>query len=184
MSCPTCDGQLTFRYRYEKDSRLGFYIAEGYQFCPKCSHKRLLTRTTETGEILFASRIPSIDYEYWLVPGRRSVPEGSSIVEILQKDVETAPGICLVADDDRRYTALNRKAAEALGVAREDIVGRRIDEFFVIASDIAVTTAWDEFIPASVQLGICELISTGARFRYRARANFLPGLHISWLRPF
>lgn len=183
MRCPNCGNGLDFRYRYERDAPAGDYIAEGYQFCSKCSYKRLLSRTAESGEILFATTIPSNESDYvWFSAIRSATAEGSA-TEVLQYIVETAPDICLVADNERRYVEVNRKAVETLGVARGDMIGRRIDEFFVIAPDISVSTAWDEFGASSFQLGVCEWSATGARFRYRAWADFLPGLHLSWLRP-
>jgi PAS domain-containing protein len=51
-----------------------------------------------------------------------------------------------VADIHRRYVDVNRAATEALGVEREAIIGQRIDDFFAIAPDIAVPTAWGAFV--------------------------------------
>jgi PAS domain-containing protein len=105
---------------------------------------------------------------------------GASSISQLLEDV---PHICLLADDDRRYVDVNQAATKALQLTRNEIIGHRIDDFFAIASDIPVSEAWHEFVSASDQFGTCELLSTGARFQYRARINVLPGRHVSLLRP-
>jgi PAS domain-containing protein len=105
--------------------------------------------------------------------------DSSSIFEL----VETVPDSCLLADDYRRYVGVNHAATEALKLTREEIISHRIDDLFAVAPDISVAAAWQEFVSASDQFGICELLSTGARFQYRARNNILPGLHVSLLRP-
>ena len=171
-------------YSDVKDSEAGMYIAEWYESCPNCVYKRLISRTTDSGQVLFASVAPTDrhdDIEHLIDLGRKH--RNSSIGDLLRAIVESAPYICLIADDDRRYAGVNHAATDAIALAREQIIGRRIDDFFAIAPDISVACAWQAFVNADDQFGTCELLSTGAKFAYRARANFLPGLHISLLRP-
>ena len=54
--------------------------------------------------------------------------EGGS--RVLLEAANAALDVILIADDERRYVDLNRAASEALGLPREAIIGRRIEEFF------------------------------------------------------
>jgi PAS domain-containing protein len=103
---------------------------------------------------------------------------------ILAKAAVAALDVILVADDDRRFVAVNEAAADLLGLPRSKIVGRRIEEFFSEARGEAIPAAWDSFLSEGLQCGICELKGPGRRrrFEYRAKANFAPGLHLSVLR--
>jgi len=91
--------------------------------------------------------------------------------------------VILVADDNRRYVDVNEAAAQVLGLPREEIIGRCVDDFFGQARGESVPEAWEAFIGDGVQAGICELIAPPRRrFAYRAKANFAPGFHLSILR--
>jgi PAS domain-containing protein len=183
LLCPNCAHALDFHFRDQPHSEGRQYIAERFELCPKCEYKRLLSRVTESGQILYGStNLTRILDDFEPLFDLGSKLGTSSMRELIQLAVETAPHICLIADDDRRYVDVNRAATEALGVEREGIIGQRIDEFFAIAPDLLVPTAWDDFVSSKDQFGVCELLSTGVKFEYRARANFLPGLHISLLR--
>lgn len=102
---------------------------------------------------------------------------------VLEKAVAASIDVILVADDDRRFVELNQAAVDLLGLPRNQIVGRRIEEFFREARAQTVPEAWASFISDGVQRGTCELISGNKRlrFEYRAKANFVPGLHVSVL---
>ncbi|HEY1759161.1 MAG TPA: PAS domain-containing protein [Bryobacteraceae bacterium] len=103
---------------------------------------------------------------------------------ILAEAAEAALDVILVVDNDRRYVDVNEAAAELLGLPRSEVIGRRIEEFFIQAKGIAIPEAWARFISEGTQSGICELIAPGRprRFEYRAKADFAPGLHLSILR--
>lgn len=90
--------------------------------------------------------------------------------------------LILVVDDQRRFVEVNQAAVDVFGLPRGEIVGRRIDEFFSEARGEAVPDAWARFVADGIQTGVCELIRNRRRFDYRARANFVPGLHVSVLR--
>lgn len=108
----------------------------------------------------------------------------SSPGNILEKAALAAIDIILIADNDRRYVDVNDAGAELLGLPRDEIVGRQIDEFFSEAGGEAIPAAWESFVSEGVQAGICELRGSARRrkFDYRAKANFAPGLHLSVLR--
>ena len=102
---------------------------------------------------------------------------------VLEKAAMAAIDIILVADDDRQFVEVNEAAADAFGLSRSEIIGRRIDEFFATAGGKRIPAAWNDFIAAGAQSGICEMNAPGRRkFEYQARANFAPGLHLSVLR--
>jgi PAS domain-containing protein len=118
-------------------------------------------------------RLPRV-YRY-----TRSV-RGNCLIDAM----DSAADVILIADDERRYVDFNRAAVEALDLPREEIVGRRIEDFFSMVQCDSVPTAWAGFIAEGEQGGLCEL-RVGARrrlFEYRAKANFRRGLHLSILR--
>jgi PAS domain-containing protein len=103
---------------------------------------------------------------------------------ILGKAAAAAIDVILVADDDRCFVDVNEAAAEILGLPRNEIAGRRIDDFFSEARGEPIPSSWKSFLSEGVQSGICELKAPGGprRFEYRAKANFAAGLHLSVLR--
>lgn len=103
---------------------------------------------------------------------------------VLEGAADAALDLILVADDARRLVDFNRAAAATFGLPRDEVVGRRIEDFFSEAQGEPVSTAWSAFVAEGVQSGVCELVlgNHRRRFEYRARANFAPGLHLSVLR--
>jgi PAS domain S-box-containing protein len=98
---------------------------------------------------------------------------------------DTALDAIFITDDDRRYVDVNPAACEYLGVAKRDLLGRRIDDFVpphkraTIEEDQAaylaggpVVTEWE-----SLRSDGAVLIAEAS-----ARPNFMPGLHIAFLR--
>jgi PAS domain-containing protein len=104
--------------------------------------------------------------------------------QVLGQAAAAALDAILVADDHRRFVDVNEAAASILGLPRNEIVGRSIDEFFSLSPDEPIPAAWDRFVAEGVQCGLCELKTPGRRrrFEYRAKANFASGLHLSVLR--
>ena len=100
---------------------------------------------------------------------------------ILAMAALSALDLILVANDDGRYVDVNDAAAAVMGLSRQEIVGRRVEEFF---PEVRREAVWAAFIAAGVHSGICELTVGGTmrKFEYRARANFSPGLHLGILR--
>lgn len=98
---------------------------------------------------------------------------------------EHALDAVLVVDDDRRYMEANPAACELVGLPRECIVGRRVEEFFEVVEDRSVPDAWAAFRRQGTQTGVCRVRRPDSSLRYagfRAKANFAPGLHLSILR--
>lgn len=115
---------------------------------------------------------------------KRGPDDSAASTSILEKAAICALDLILVADDERRFVDVNAAAAEVLGLPRNEIAGRLIEDFFAEARGQTIPDAWEDFVANGVQCGICELKTPGKRrlFDYRAKANFASGLHLSVLR--
>ena len=127
---------------------------------------------------------PEVLQRTWLetsAPPTRS--SGRRRERVLEAAADAAQDVILIADDERRFVDLNQAAVEALGLRRDEIIGRPIEDFFSEAQGQAVPDAWSSFAVEGEQRGICELKSGSQKtFEYRAKANFRRGLHVSILR--
>jgi PAS domain S-box-containing protein len=90
----------------------------------------------------------------------------------------------LIADDDRNWLQGNGAAAELLGLDPEEIAGRRLDEF--AGGDPEVTdSTWQQFLADGEMKGEFDIRRADGEIRhveFSARANFMPGRHLSILR--
>lgn len=103
---------------------------------------------------------------------------------ILHAIFQHAHDAILIADDARRYVDANPAAAALLGLSREQVVGRKIDDFVAVES-ARVAQMWSSFLASGDQRGRIEIRrSDGTRtlVDFRARASILPGRHLSVLR--
>lgn len=92
----------------------------------------------------------------------------------------------LLADDDRVYRNANQAACEVLSVEREEIVGKRIDEFTDPALLDQVPALYQAFLEAGSLSGNFTMLDGNGNpveFSYSASANVMPGLHLSILIP-
>jgi PAS domain S-box-containing protein len=118
--------------------------------------------------------------KYWNSVSNEAKNRGS---RVLLEAANAAPDVILIADDERRYVDLNRAASEALGLPREAIIGRRIEEFFSEPGGEPIPATWSRLLADGEQFGVRQLRhGSAATFEYRAKANFVPGLHVSILR--
>jgi PAS domain-containing protein len=103
---------------------------------------------------------------------------------VLGKAAMAAVDLILVADDNRQFVEVNEAAAEAFGLSRSNVVGRRIEEFIEMSTGETIPAAWINFVAEGVLCGICTIKVPGRhrRFEFRSKANFEPGLHLSILR--
>jgi PAS domain-containing protein len=116
----------------------------------------------------------------WSDPSAIGFPPGDP----LKAAAMAAPDLITVTDDQRRFVDLNDAAVAAFQLPRNEIIGRKIEDFFLAVRGLTMPEAWAGFLAEGVQSGICELIAPGVprRFEYRAKANFAPGLHLAVLR--
>jgi PAS domain S-box-containing protein len=111
---------------------------------------------------------------------RHAIGSGS----VLERAALAAVDVILVVNVDRQFVEVNDAAADAFGLSRSEIVGRRIDEFFTTAGRQEIPGTSDDFVAEGAQNGICEINARGRqrRFEFRSKPNFAPGLHLSVLR--
>jgi PAS domain-containing protein len=103
---------------------------------------------------------------------------------VLLEAAERACDIILVADDNGKYVDVNQAASDAFRLPKAAIIGQNVGAFFLFADGRPVPLAWSQFMAAGEQSGTCRLRKQEeVVFEYRARANFVPGLHVSILRP-
>lgn len=90
----------------------------------------------------------------------------------------------LIADDERRYVAVNAAACALFERTREELLALRIDDLMPSLPGVDVADMWRRFLAEGYQHGEFELPSPKGRLvvDYRARAHILPGLHMSVLR--
>jgi len=131
------------------------------------------------------------------LPSRDSAPhENNGLVSLRETNGNRASAIAhasfeqaldamLVVDTERVYTDANPAACALLGLERSEVVGRRIDDFMPPEVLPSISAAWEDFLKTGEQSGEYELVvADGSRRRieFRAKANVLPGLHLSVLR--
>jgi PAS domain S-box-containing protein len=91
----------------------------------------------------------------------------------------------LIADDAGNYLDANPAAAEVIGVPRDGILGRNVLDFSPPEYREAVRESWQQFLRDGEQEGEFPFFrpdGTTRYLEYKARANFLPGRHLSVLR--
>jgi PAS domain S-box-containing protein len=91
----------------------------------------------------------------------------------------------LVADDDGVYVAANAAACELLKAPESSILGRTIADFTLPQKHSDSREGWRQFLKAGQVSGEIELrCADGSQIivEYQAKANFIPGQHLSVLR--
>jgi two-component system, cell cycle sensor histidine kinase and response regulator CckA len=89
----------------------------------------------------------------------------------------------LIVDDEGRYVDVNPAACGLFGVGREQLIGRCIAEFADYGVD--VHGAWSAFRATGHRVGALRLVRPDGQTReteFAARADFLPGFHLSIMR--
>ena len=98
---------------------------------------------------------------------------------------DTALDAIFITDDDRRYVDVNPAACEYLGVARSDLIGRRIDDFLPAHRLATIDEDWAAYLAGGPLLQEWETLHADGSIRTAeasANPNFVPGLHIAFLR--
>ena len=148
---------------------LGIYLRQPADF--SLGQARLLTRV---------ARLLAAVVDRGRVTARLDASEGK-----LAAIFDSALDAILVADDRRVLIEANPAACRLYGRRREDIVGQTIEAFTPGADAVQAQIAWDAFLVEGEQSGIFRVLRPDGVTRiadYRARAHFLPGLHLSVLR--
>jgi PAS domain S-box-containing protein len=91
----------------------------------------------------------------------------------------------IVVDDERRCVDANAAACTLFGVPRDELLGRRIDEFAPVPPPSFLPEAWRAFLERGYDAGEFPLTRPNGMHslvEYRARASVVPGKHVSVLR--
>jgi PAS domain S-box-containing protein len=126
------------------------------------------------------SAIPSPRPSSWLLEN------GPKELELLLRAIVCQPAASiLIADNDRLYLEASAGAGKLLGVAREKIIGRRMDDFAESASKPKLSELWRAFLSNGRHEGTLHLEGPDGRVRpieFVARTNVLPVRHVVALR--
>jgi DNA-binding CsgD family transcriptional regulator len=90
----------------------------------------------------------------------------------------------VIADDDRRYVAVNHAACLLLRLSEADALRLRVDDLTPSESRAEMGAMWEVFLAGGTQRGTFEmLMPDGPRLtiEYSATANIEPGRHLSIL---
>ncbi len=143
-----------------------------------------IVRTVASKAGLDSTVTPDVLQRTWLETSSPTTSfSGRRRERILEAAADAAMDVILIVDDERRFVDLNHAATDVLGLRREEIIGRRIEDFFSEAQGRPVPAAWSTFVVEGEQRGVCRLRSRSRKtFEYRAKAHFRRGLHLSILR--
>jgi formate hydrogenlyase transcriptional activator len=114
------------------------------------------------------------------------VEHGPRELELLFRAVVFQPSTpILLADNDRNSREASVGASRLLGVPREQIIGRRLDDFAEPSFKPVIAERWNAFLDQGEQEGILPLVGPdgGARqVEYIAKGNVLPARNLVVLR--
>jgi formate hydrogenlyase transcriptional activator len=114
------------------------------------------------------------------------VENGPRELELLFRAIVFHPSApILLADDDRQYRDASVGASKLLGLPREEIIGRSLDDFAEPGSKGLVSERWRAFLLDGEQEGTLQLVGPDGAPReveYIAKGNVLPVRHLVVLR--
>ena len=90
----------------------------------------------------------------------------------------------LVANNEARYVAVNEAASSLLGRSRDQLLGCHLSDIVAPGRNVDVRAQWQAFLREGTQTGSFELTLPNGQMRridFHAQANFVPGLHCSFL---
>jgi len=111
---------------------------------------------------------------------------GPKELELLFRTVVFCPSVpILIADDDRRYQEASIGAGKLLGLPRQKIIGRSLDDFAAPGIKQLIAERWQAFLEEGEQAGALQLLNSDGTPRdvaYTAKRNVLPGRHLLLLQ--
>jgi PAS domain S-box-containing protein len=114
------------------------------------------------------------------------VENGPKELELLFRAIIYHPSApILIADNDGNYRDASTGAGKLLGLPREKIIGRQIDDFAQPSFKPKVSQLWRAFLSQGEQEGILRLVGpdgTPREVEYTAKGNVLPVRHVLVLR--
>jgi len=110
------------------------------------------------------------------------VENGPRELELLLRAILYHPSEpILIADDDRHYLDASSGAGKLLGLSRNKIIGRRIDDFAEPGFRPQIEQLWQAFLEQGEQEGTFRLVGPDGSVReveYTAKRNVLPVRHL------
>lgn len=111
---------------------------------------------------------------------------GPKELELLFRAIVYHPSApILITDNDRHYRDASSGAGKLLGLPREEIIGRSLDDFVEPSFKPQVSGLWQEFLERGEQKGTLCLLGPDGNPReveYTAKGNVLPVRHLLVLR--
>lgn len=101
--------------------------------------------------------------------------------DFLQAAFDALPSAIVVFDGQQRYTHANAQASHIMGAPVGQIVGRRVGEFTSKENQGSVDRMLNDLSTRGESSGVHHLGGPSGKdrvVRYRARSEFLPGMHI------
>ena len=98
---------------------------------------------------------------------------------------DTALDAIFITDDDRRYVDVNPAGCDLIGVSKRDLIGQRVDAFLPPERLDHVLETWAQYIaggPVREEWETLRSDGTVVVSEASARPNFVPGLHIAFMR--
>jgi formate hydrogenlyase transcriptional activator len=119
-------------------------------------------------------------------PNRWLVERGPQELELLFRAIVYHPSSpILITDNDRNYRDASVGAGRLLGLPRDKIIGRRMDEFAAPSFKPQISQLWRAFLEHGEQEGSLQLSGADGKLReveYTAKGNVLPVRHVLVLR--
>jgi hypothetical protein len=110
------------------------------------------------------------------------VENGPKELELLFRAIVYHPAVPIViADDDRHYREVSVGASKLLGLPREKIIGRSLDDFAEPSFKPVISERWRAFLEKGEQEGTLRLVGPDGGRReveYSAKGNVLPVRHL------
>ena len=114
------------------------------------------------------------------------VENGPRELELLFRAIVYHPAApILIADNDRNYRDASAGAGKLLGLPRDKIIGRSLDDFAAPRFKPRISELWRAFLEEGEQEGTLQLVGPDGRPReveYTAKGNVLPVRHVLVLR--
>ncbi|MGA7411063.1 MAG: sigma 54-interacting transcriptional regulator [Bryobacteraceae bacterium] len=114
------------------------------------------------------------------------VENGPKELELLFRTIVFNPSVpILIADNDRHYREASVGASKFLGLPREKIIGKSLDDFAEPSFKPVISERWRDFLKEGEQEGTLQLVGPEGDPRavdYLAKGNVLPVRHVLVLR--
>src|ERR1051325_4384532 len=115
-------------------------------------------------------------------PAREPLLDGGQLFRAV---FDSALDAMLIADDEGNYVDANPAACALFGVSRGELLSSNLSRFIEPGREAEAEQSWRAFLAAGEQKGLIRIRRANGESRdleYNARANILPGRHLSILR--